>query len=156
MGRGEKLVSYYLPGNRSAHPPSHRERGTILHEASHLRPPPLSPLLGSGWVGEQLVVAVGWVNEQCEVITWVNKCKYKYWIDQGTSNIFVFCADDAIRWSLYLCTDSFSPSRCALWPWLSLQGPAWDWWLYIRDVYQLNFSPVSLVCDPQAPDLEWR
>ena len=32
MGRGEKLVSYYLPGNRLALPPSHRERGTTADE----------------------------------------------------------------------------------------------------------------------------
>ena len=79
---------------------------------------------------------------------WVHQYKYKYWINQGASNMLVFCADDVTRWTLYLCSDMFFPSRFALWPWLSLHGPAWDWWFYIRDVYQLNFSPVSLVCNP--------
>ena len=32
---------------------------------------------------------------------WVHQYKYKYWINQGASNMLVFCADDVIRWTLY-------------------------------------------------------
>ena len=109
----------------------------------------LTSLLG-GWASRCWFIILWWYfhHPGLEFELWVHQYKYKYWINQGASNMLVFCADDVTRWTLYLCSDMFFPSRFALWPWLSLHGPAWDWWFYIRDVYQLNFSPVSLVCNP--------
>ena len=78
-------------------------------------------------------------------LIFVMKYSRRWWLHIGRTEMFEPLFQTGMNFLNHFFCET---SMCALWPWLSLQGPACDWWFYIRDVYQLNFSPVSSVCKP--------